>query len=258
LGGDATGLGDGAGAAVGRWVATGDTVLTGWVRGGLGLRFSADHTSFVAMRDPILVVPGAGGAGAGSPERIAYPVVLDAKTGADQLSNSWLLAYAYTPPNEGREKRYLVFHEVEVTLADGPVTPAQAGVLLARWYDPKRHDHWSTTAPVPGNYSNYRLEAKSGYLMTVAPAAAAAVELEECVSMRPRHPDHMIAEKGFCAAHQYELLRTAGWVFGAPNQHTVPLYRCYAAAEQSHFASNDPECEKLGTMERLLGYVLER
>jgi hypothetical protein len=33
--------------------------------------------------------------------------------------------------------------------AASPGSP-QAGVLLARWYNPPLHDRWSTTAPLPG------------------------------------------------------------------------------------------------------------
>jgi hypothetical protein len=92
--------------------------------------------------------------------------------------------------------------------------------------------------------------------MTAADAAKPSVELEDCVSQRPGHPDHLIAEREFCAAHQYLRLRTAGWVYGRPQEQTIPLYRCYNAREQSHFASNQADCEDLGEMERLLGYAL--
>jgi hypothetical protein len=91
--------------------------------------------------------------------------------------------------------------------------------------------------------------------MTVADAAKPSVELEDCVSQRPGHPDPLLAEKGFCAAHQYQRLRTAGWVYSQPQDQPVPLYRCYNAQEHSHFASNESDCEKLGDMERLLGYA---
>jgi hypothetical protein len=183
--------------------------------------------------------------------------MLDAKTGGNQLSNSWMLVYAYWPPYEGPAQKYLVFRSVNVAVSNSPVTP-QVGVLLARWYNAKLHDRWSTTAAVPGNYSVYKLEKESGYLMTVADAAQPSVQLEDCVSQRPGHPDHLLAEKGFCQAHDYQRLRTAGWVYSKPQEQTIPLYRCYNAQEQSHFASNESDCEKLGSMERLLGYALSQ
>lgn len=94
--------------------------------------------------------------------------------------------------------------------------------------------------------------------MTVADAAKPSVELEDCVTQRPGHPDHLLAEKGFCEAHSYQRLRTAGWVYAQTQPGTIPLYRCYNPKDQSHFASNEPDCEELGTSERLLGYALRQ
>lgn len=257
LGGDATRLMNGSGVSVARWAATGTLVSTGWVQGGLGLFLSGNRTSFTRLPQPLLVLdPGIWRRPAPS-ELVAYPVLLDAGTGSNQLSNRWLLVHAYWPPGGGHADKYLVFRDVDVSIARSPVTP-QVAVLLARWYSAALHDRWSTTAPVPGNGAVYRLEARSGYLMTVADAGAPTVELEDCVSQRPGHPDHLLAEKGFCEAHAYQRLRTAGWVYAAPRPGTLPLYRCYSARDRSHFASNAPDCEKLGVMERLLGYALKR
>ncbi|AUC97963.1 hypothetical protein CWS35_29765 [Bradyrhizobium sp. SK17] len=138
--------------------------------------------------------------------------------------------------------------------ASGP----QVGVQLARWYNSGLHDRWSTTGPVPGNGTAYRLEARSGYLMTSAQTDATTTELEDCVSQRGSHPDHLLAEKGFCETHAYQRLRTAGWVYAQPRPDAIPLYRCYSAREQSHFASNAADCEKLGDNEHLLGYALKQ
>jgi hypothetical protein len=92
--------------------------------------------------------------------------------------------------------------------------------------------------------------------MTVADATKPSVELEDCVSQRPGHPDHLLAEKGFCEQNNYQRLRNVGWVYAKAQPGTIPLYRCYNSKDQSHFASNEPDCEKLGTPERLLGYAL--
>jgi hypothetical protein len=257
LGGDATSLGKGLGTSVARWTTTGETVLLGWVHGGMGLFFSTDHTTLTTLREPLVALDPGIWKRPDPSEVFAYPVMLDAKTGRNQLSNSWMLVYAYWPPYEGRDQKYLVFRDVEVSISNHPVTP-QVGVLLARWYNATLHDRWSTTAAVPGNYSSYKLEKESGYLMTVADEAKPSVELEDCVSERPGHPDHLLAEKGFCEAHQYQRLRTAGWVYSKSQQQTIPLYRCYNAKEQSHFASNETDCEKLGDMEQLLGYALSQ
>ena len=257
LGGDATSLGKGLGTSAARWTINGETVLLGWVHGGMGLYFSTDHTTFTPLSVPILDLDPGIWKRPDPSEVYAYPVMLDAKTGGNQLSNSWMLVYAYWPPYEGADKKYFVFRNVDITVSISPGSP-QVGVLLARWYDEALHDRWSTTGPVPGNYSSYKLEKDAGYLMTVADAAKPSVELEDCVSQRPGHPDHLLAQKGFCEANNYQRLRTAGWVYAKAQPGTIPLYRCYNSKEQSHFASNEPDCEKLGTSERLLGYALKQ
>ena len=255
LGGDATRLMNGSGVSAARWTTTGQSVLTGWVRGGLGLFLTRDHTTLTALLEPLLTVdPGEWRRPAPS-ELISYPVILDAHTGSNQLSNSWMLVYAYVPPNEGGDHKYLVFRDVDVSVSRSPSTP-QVGVLLARWYDESLHDHWSTTAAVPGG--KYRLESRSGYLMTAAPAGQSSVALEDCVSDRPGHPDHLVAPIGFCTAHAYQRLRTLGWVFVEQRSDTQPLFQCYSEQERSHFASNKPDCEGLGRAEALLGYDLIR
>ena len=257
LGGQATRLMNGSGVSVARWTTSGELVLTGWVTGGLGLFLSRDHVTLKAMPEPLLVLdPGVWQRPAPS-ELITYPVLLDATTGANQLSNRWMLVYAYWPPGGAHADHYLVFRPIEVARSDTPSVP-QVGVQLARWYNSGLHDRWSTTGPVPGNGTAYRLEARSGYLMTVAHADAPTVELEDCVSQRGGRPDHLLAEKGFCEAQPYPRLRTAGWVYAQSQGGTLPLYRCYSAREQSHFASNAADCEQLGVNEHLLGYALKQ
>src|SRR4029077_7067803 len=115
-----------------------ETVLLGWQHGGMGLFFANDHTTFTNLREPLLVLdPGIWKRPAPS-EVLAYPVMLDAKTGSNQLSNSWMLVYAYRPPYEGREMKYLVFRNVDVSISSAPATP-QVGVLLARWHNTTLH-----------------------------------------------------------------------------------------------------------------------
>ena len=257
LGGDATGLGNGSGISVARWTTTGQTLLLGWRQGGLGLRFSTNHTDFATLGEPLLALDLGAWKRPDPSEVVAYAGLLDANTGGNQLSNSWMLVYAYWPPYEGRDKKYLVFRDIDVSVSSSPVIP-QVAVLLARWYSPTLHDRWSTTAAIPGNYSVYKLEKETGYLLTIADAAKPSVELEDCVSQRPGHPDHLLAEKGFCEANAYQRLRTAGWVYSKFQEHTVPLYRCYNEQEHWHFASNEADCERLGNMERLLGYAVSQ
>ncbi len=261
LGGDATALPKGMDGNVARWTTNDEILLLGWTRGGMGLHLSVAPNVFTAFADlpePLLDLdPGSWNRPAPS-ELISYAVLLDAKTGSNQLSNSWILAYMYVQPNESFNRRYLVMRNILVSVSNTPVVP-QVGVALARWYNAALHDHWSTTAPVPPvNGGAYRVEATLGYLMTAAAADKPSVELEDCVSQWPGHPDHLLDAKGVCEADPYHFqrLRTAGWVYRDPQERTVPLYRCYSAQERSHFASNESDCEGAGSMEHLLGYAL--
>jgi hypothetical protein len=131
------------------------------VRGGLGLLFSRDHVRFRALPEPLLVMDREIWDRPDPSEIWAYASLLDADTGANQLSNHWIIAYTYVQPYEGFDKRYLAFRPIEVSRLEQPIRP-QVGVLLARWYDARQHDHWTTTAAVPGNYDSYRLEAELG------------------------------------------------------------------------------------------------
>ena len=146
--------------------------------------------------------------------------------------------------------------KVQAALLRHGIHPYDA--VVSAPYNPALHDRWSTTTAVPGNYTSYALESQSGYLMTIADPGKPSVELEDCVSQRPGHPDHLLAERGFCEAHGYQRLRMAGWIYAQSQPDTVPLYRCYNAKDQSHFASNMQDCEKLGAVEQLLGYALKQ
>jgi hypothetical protein len=162
----------------------------------------------------------------------------------------------YLKPHEGFDKRYLVFRPIDVWPARKGDEPF-SGVMLAHWYDAAHHDHVSTIAPLPGNWSTYRLVEQSGYLMTAADATRKTVALEECVSKAPGSADHILIEKGVCEAQNYERMRAAGFVFANQEPNTQPLYRCYSDAEKSHFASNREDCHEMGRREALLGYVLK-
>jgi hypothetical protein len=260
LGGDATKLDRGIGTITARWLATGETLNLGWLPGQEGLRlfFSRDYVHFTALPEPLVV---------GDPsvswahrlqephELTAYWSLVDANTGANQLSDHWLLFYMDLQPHESFDKRYQVFRPIDISRSRKPDEP-QVGVMLAHWYNARIHDHWATVAPIPGNYSEYKLEAELGYLMTAPDPKRPSVELEDCVSQRPGHPDHILIQKGVCESHGYQRLRTAGWIFTGPQPGVQPLYRCYSEAEKSHFAANHEDCDHAGKMEALLGYDL--
>ena len=130
--------------------------------------------------------------------------------------------------------------------------------MLTHWYNAAQHDHWATTAPVPGNYAAYKLVAQLGYTMTAPDPKRASIELEECVSQWPGHPDRILIQKGVCETQGYRRLRSAGFVFSAAQPNTQPLYRCYSDTEKSHFAANRDDCNGMGKREALLGYDLKQ
>jgi hypothetical protein len=172
-----------------------------------------------------------------------------------------MLFYMYVQPHEGLGSRYLVYRPVEVSESRRPAEPA-VGVLLARWYNAKLRDRWSTTAAVPAvNGSEYKLEARSGYLMTATDPKQASVEVEDCLSPPGQPVDHVLmlkTERGHvCEDHGYERSRTAGFVYSSPQAGAQPLYSCKSDSGTSHFAANTSDCDHLGKMEAQLGYDLK-
>jgi hypothetical protein len=258
LGGDASKL-DGVETPAARWVPAGLSVNLG-SRG--GLVFSADHVKFtVGISEPLVI--GDKNVSWNRPtdphDLQAYWSLLDAKTGGNQLSGyEWNLFYLDLQPNEGFNKRYLVVRPIEVSQLHRPDEPRVA-TMLGHWHNAKAHEHWSTGAAVPGNYTDFKLEAQSGYLMTMADAKRPTVEIEDCASQQGGHRDHILMQKSeACESHGYTRQRTVGWVFSAPLPDTQPLYRCFSEAEKSHFAANSEDCDHAGKMEALLGYDLKQ
>ncbi|RBP06393.1 hypothetical protein DFR50_13113 [Roseiarcus fermentans] len=246
------------GGGVAWWRTTSQTLGLNWVKGGLGLEASKDRLHFAPVfAEPLMLAEPGDWSRKNGLELVAYPVLLDAKSGSNQLGDRWLLTYMYLSPGETFARRYLVFRPVDIAWTRGPGEP-EVGEMLTHWYAAARHDHWATTAPVPENNSAYKLVAELGYVMTSPDAAHASVELEECVSDGPGHPDHILIENGVCESHGYRRLRSAGFVYSAQQTNTQPLYRCYSDSEKSHFAANRDDCDGMGKREALLGYDLER
>lgn len=256
IGGNATALGF-LGTSAGFWTDTNNVVLYGvdaWF-GGLKISFSADKISFATLAQPILVLDDDNWDRPAATELVAYPSVMNYTNVKNQISSPYLLTYVYIQPNEGFSQRYLVFRDVYMWLSPSPVTP-QVGVALARWYNAGLDDRWSTTAPVPGNFSSYAYEGTFGYLMTSPDPTQATIKLEDCVGSWPGHPDHLLTNDGTCVPAGYTRLRTAGWVYQNALPNTIPLYRCYSPTIMNHFASNRSDCEGLGILEWVLGYAL--
>jgi hypothetical protein len=247
-----------SGGGLAYWTTLGETVGLNWVKGGgLGLLASSDHLHFTpVLSQPLMLAEPGDWSRKNGLELIAYPDAIDAHTGLNQLSDHWLLAYMYLNPGESFDKRYLVFRPVDISWSRAPGEP-QVGEMLTHWYDATHHDHWATTAPVPGNYAAYNLVAQLGYTMTAPDPQQASIELEECVSQWPSHPDHILIQKGVCETHGYRRLRSAGFIFSSTQPNTQPLYRCYSDKEKSHFAATRDDCNGMGKREALLGYDLK-
>jgi hypothetical protein len=247
---------DGSGVAY--WTTTGETVGLKWIKGGIGLTASADHLHFTqVVSQPVLLIEPGDWSRKNGLELVSYGDLIDARTGLNQLSDHWLLAYMYLSPGETFGKRYLVFRPVDVSWSRAPEEPP-VGEMLTHWYNAAQHDHWATTAPVPGNYTAYKLVAQLGYMITAPEPGQASTELEECVSQWPGHPDHILIQKGVCETQGYRRLRSAGFAFTAGRPNTQPLYRCYSETEKSHFAANRDDCNGMGKREALLGYDLKQ
>jgi hypothetical protein len=247
---------DGSGSAW--WNTTGETLGVSWVKGGLGLIASQDHLHFVSVfPQPLMLAEPGDWSRKNGLELLAYPDLIDATTGLNQLGDHWLLTYMYLNPGENFGKRYLVFRPVDISWTRTPSEPL-VGEMLTHWYDAAQRDHWTTTAPVPGNYSTYHLVAQLGYMMTMPDPSRPTVELEECLSKWSGHPDRILIQKGICETQDYMRLRSAGFVFSTAQLDTQPLYRCYSETEHSHFASNADNCNAMGKREALLGYNLKQ
>jgi hypothetical protein len=257
LGGNATKLASGVGVSTAYWQTAKRLVNLGGIAGGVGIAFSQDHVTFTPLPEPLIPKLSGSWRRPEPNELLTYWSLLDRNTGLNQLSNQWLLTYMDIQPNEGFDKRYQVIRPVDISLSRHGTGP-QVGIMLARWRNAALHDRWSTTAAVPGNFASYQLDGKLGYLMTVSDPSAASIELQDCFSQWPGHPDHMLEQQSFCDAGKYRRLRTAGWVYAGSQPGTVALYRCYNAQERTHFASNAADCEGLGAKERLLGYALSQ
>jgi hypothetical protein len=240
------------------WTTTGETIALNPVKGGIGLAASKDRLHFTpAFSQPLMLAEPSDWSRKNGLELHAYFVAIDAHTGLNQLGDHWLLSYLYLNPGDGFNKRYLVFQPVDIYWSRTPDEP-QVGEMLTHWYDAAQHDHWVTTAPVPGNYTAYKMIAPLGYIMTAPDPKEASIELEECASQSSEHVDHILIQKGLCETQGYQRLRGAGFIFSSVQPDTHPLYLCYSKTEKSHFAANVEDCNKMGSKEALLGYTLSK
>lgn len=255
-------------SSVSSWNAKNYTVLLNtnspqFSPGGITIAFSEDHLNFVRLAQPLLTTDGpAWTRDADAPDLIAYPSIV-ATTGGRSWDKDFLLTYTYLAPGEGFSQRKLVFRSAYAWISStpNPGNQPQVGVELSRWLDQSSspQEIWTTTAPVPGNYSKFAYMGSLGYVMPSplsGPGAPSTIALEECTSNWTGNTDHLIDWDGGCVSRGYKRLRTIGWIYTQAQPNTMPLYRCWSPTfYRSHFISRQADCEGKGNMEFLLGYV---
>ena len=234
------------------WVAA--VTTDRWV-GGMRLSLSRDKTMFVDLQDPLIPIDGADWNRPADTDLAIYANILNPIDGGNAVDDRFLLSYIYVPPGKGFESRYLVHHEVSLSVEDAPQA-VQTGLALTRWVDPGQGIYVTSSGPLTGDRLAYRHDTVVAYLLTRAPDGVASIKLAECSSTWPGHLDHMLVEDGGCATGAYSRERSAGWLYVSEQPGSVPVYRCYAEAAKTHFASSAADCEGLGEMEFLLGYGL--
>jgi hypothetical protein len=256
LGGEASVIGFlGPGAAYLKsegWIAA---VATDPWFGGLRLSLSANKVSFVDVKEPLVPIDGSDWNRPADTSLVAYVNLLNPDDGSNAIEDRFLLSYVYVPAGKGFDSRYLVQHEVSLSIADEPQA-VQAGVALTRWLDPAQDIYVTSSGPLTGDRLGYSRDAVVAYLLTRAPEGIASVKVAECSSDGDRQLDHVLAADGTCEAEGYTRERTAGWLFAAEQPGAVPVYRCIDEETGSHFASRAPDCEGLGDVDFLLGYGL--
>lgn len=223
--------------------------------GGLRLSLSADKVSFADIEEPLVAVDGSDWNRPADTDLVAYITIVNPESGSNAVNDSFLLSYIYVPPGKGFESRYLVHHEMTLSLAESPL-PVQSGVALTRWMEPGRETYLTSTGPLTGERLGYELDSIVAYILTRAPEGAASIKIAECSKNASGQLDHLLAEDGDCQSGGYVRERTAGWLYLDEQPDTVPVYRCTGAEAQTHFASSEPDCEGRGIMELRLGYGL--
>ncbi|WIY54031.1 hypothetical protein O9Z70_05750 [Devosia sp. YIM 151766] len=256
LGGQATAIGF-VGPGVGYlrdrgWVAA--LTTDPWF-GGLRLSLSTDKVSFLDLEEPLLAIDGSEWDRPANTDLVAYGTILNPDDGSNAVDGRFLLSYIYVPPGKGFESRYLVHHEVALSVEDEPMA-VQAGIALSRFLEPRQDIYLTSTGPLTGDRRAYRHDKIIAYMLTRPPQGIASIKFAECARDRFGHLDQMLADEGSCEPAGYVRERTAGWLYAAEQEESVPVYRCIEQRTGTHFASGAPDCEGLGTMEHLLGYGL--
>ena len=222
---------------------------------GVRLSFSADKVTFADFPAPLLAIDDSDWNRPADTELIAYASLLNPGDGSNSITENFLLSYLYVPAGKGFADRYLVVHDVSLSLEDTP-PPIQAGIALTRWSDADRTGYVTSTGPLTGARASYRPDRILAYMLTQPASGMASIKFAECSRSLTGTLDHLLADEGSCEAEGYDRERTSGWLFALEQPGSVPLYRCQSPTSGAHFVSNEADCEGLGAMKFLLGYGL--
>ena len=258
FGWDAPGVG-GTGAALNQFVGmsaaywTGHNVvlLLGSIGTAVQLSLSEDKVHFGIVADPIVLYDEYNWGRPTPSELYAYPSMIAAERGFNDIGEHFFLAYMYVPPNEDFSQRYLVMQEGWISAAARPQSP-QVRTALSRWADADGRT-WTTTGPTISRSHTFTYDKALGYLMTAPPADATAIRLDECFS--ERDGVGFLADAGHCGSAGSERRRPGGYVFRDEQRGTVPLFDCVARTGEP-FVSNRRDCENKGSRAVLLGFAL--
>lgn len=232
------------------WVAT--VTNDPWF-GGLRLSLSEDKVTFVDLDEPLLAFDDSDWDRPADTDLVAYITLLNPEDGSNAIGNHSLISYIYVPPGKGFESRYLVHHEMTLSVADAPLL-VKAGMALTRWVAPSRQSYVTSTGPLTGERQAYEQDTIVAYMLTTPPDGVDSIQLAECSKERSGVLDHLVAEDGSCETAGYIRERISGWLYADEQPGTVPVYRCIGTETKTHFLSNQQDCEGLGAMDRRLGY----
>lgn len=221
---------------------------------GVRLSVSADKVTFEDFPAPLLVIDDSDWERPAETELVAYTALLDPDDGGNAIGEEFVLSYLYVPPDKGFEERYLVHHDVSLTVESSP-PPVQAGIALTRWSDAARTSYVSSTGPLTGDRLGYRPDMTVAYMLTHAPEGVASIKFAECSRHLSAHLDQLLADEGRCEAEGYARERAAGYLYALEQPGSVPVYQCRSASG-AHFVSGGADCEGLGEREFVLGYGL--
>ncbi len=234
------------------WVAT--VTADPWFNG-VRLSLSTDKVAFADLDEPFVPIEGSEWNRPADTSLIAYTTVLNPEDGSNVIEDRFALGYIYVPEGKGFESRYLVLHDVSLTLRNEPQA-VQVGVALTRWSDPAQKTSITSTGPLTGDLQQYTDSTVVAYMLTRAPENGASIKFAECSQSRSGYLDYSIADEGSCGSLGYDRQRTAGWLFVSEQAGTVAVYQCRDPATGTRFASNAADCEGLGAMDFRLGYGL--